>query len=249
MHRAARTAGLPIWAKRGFAAALLALARRVRGRCVFMREVVARPERPSRWTLPITALRVTLPRRPAIWLALKPSPQSFFKSSTRSSVHDILCSLPVEPHVRRNTPRCPQDGQNSSPEARKNARSRDDNPSRGVTQNSMETQIQRAGQLRGRPIQAVQGTDGPTQTWETRWPRGRHISWSDGHKLQHAELGLQAEHHNLEAIDTAEWRNRHRTIRRCEAQPALRAERTSFQRGKQMLRDRRLHRGIEAAKA
>ena len=36
-----------------------------------MRDVVARPERPSRWTLPITALRVTPPSRPAIWLALK----------------------------------------------------------------------------------------------------------------------------------------------------------------------------------
>ena len=54
-----------------------------------MREVVARPERPSLWTLPITALRVTLPSRPAIWLALKPSAQSFFNSSTRSSVQAI----------------------------------------------------------------------------------------------------------------------------------------------------------------
>ena len=64
-------------------------AMRGRARWLFMREVVARPERPSRWTLPITALRVTLPSRPAIWLALRPSPQSFFSSSTRSSVQAI----------------------------------------------------------------------------------------------------------------------------------------------------------------
>ncbi len=44
----------------------------------------------SRCTLPITALRVTpWPSSPAIWLALNPSIQSFFKSSTRSSVQLI----------------------------------------------------------------------------------------------------------------------------------------------------------------
>ena len=49
----------------------------------------ARPERLRRCTLPITALRVTPdPSRPAIWLALSPSVQSFFRSSTRSSVQD-----------------------------------------------------------------------------------------------------------------------------------------------------------------
>ena len=51
---------------------------------------LARPESFRRWTLPITALRVTpSPRMPAIWLALSPSIQSFFKSSTRSSVQPI----------------------------------------------------------------------------------------------------------------------------------------------------------------
>src|SRR5690606_39089010 len=55
----------------------------------FTREVVVRPDRPRRCTLPITALRVTPPRRPAIWLALSPSVQSFFRSSTRSSVQDM----------------------------------------------------------------------------------------------------------------------------------------------------------------
>jgi hypothetical protein len=40
--------------------------------------------------LPITALRVTpSPRTPAIWLAESPSSQSFFSSSTRSSVQPI----------------------------------------------------------------------------------------------------------------------------------------------------------------
>src|SRR5579863_5251201 len=52
--------------------------------------LLARPERPSRWTLPITALRVMPPSSAAIWLAERPSDQSFFKSSTRSSVHDML---------------------------------------------------------------------------------------------------------------------------------------------------------------
>src|SRR5262245_37643490 len=71
-------------AKRGFSRRL-AVWLRARGRCDFMREVVARPDRPRRCTLPITALRVTPPRRPAIWLAERPSAHSFFKSSTRSS--------------------------------------------------------------------------------------------------------------------------------------------------------------------
>src|SRR5215470_5072158 len=57
-----------------------------------MREVVARPDRPRRCTLPITALRVTPPSRPAIWLALNPSDHSFFKSSTRSSFQAIPSS-------------------------------------------------------------------------------------------------------------------------------------------------------------
>ena len=47
---------------------------------------LARPERPSRCTLPITALRVMPPSSPAIWLAERPSAHSFFRSSTRSSV-------------------------------------------------------------------------------------------------------------------------------------------------------------------
>src|ERR1043165_8351958 len=47
---------------------------------------LARPERPRRCTLPITALRVIPPSSPAIWLAERPSAHNFFKSSTRSSV-------------------------------------------------------------------------------------------------------------------------------------------------------------------
>ena len=71
-------------------------ARLARGTCVRRglgldeRELVARPDSPSRCTLPITALRVTPPRRPAIWLALKPSAQSFFSSSTLSSVQAMV---------------------------------------------------------------------------------------------------------------------------------------------------------------
>ena len=52
----------------------------------------ARPERPRRCTLPITALRVTPPNCLAIWLAERPSSQSFFNMSTRSSVHPIPVS-------------------------------------------------------------------------------------------------------------------------------------------------------------
>ena len=51
--------------------------------------VLARPDRPSRCTLPITALRVMPPSSAAIWLADRPSAQSFFSSSTRSSVQVI----------------------------------------------------------------------------------------------------------------------------------------------------------------
>src|ERR1700744_206100 len=47
--------------------------------------VLARPERPSRWTLPITAFLVTLPSSAAIWLAESPDSQSFLSCSTRSS--------------------------------------------------------------------------------------------------------------------------------------------------------------------
>src|SRR4029077_6540970 len=47
---------------------------------------LARPERPRRCTLPMTALRVIPPSSPAIWLAERPSAHSFLRSSTRSSV-------------------------------------------------------------------------------------------------------------------------------------------------------------------
>src|SRR5258708_5590163 len=50
---------------------------------------LARPESPSRCTLPITALRVMPPSSPAIWLADNPSAQSFLSNSTRSSVQDM----------------------------------------------------------------------------------------------------------------------------------------------------------------
>src|ERR1043166_2921954 len=55
---------------------------------------LARPERPSRCTLPITALRVMPPSSPAIWLAERPSDHSFLSSSTRSSVQ-LIPILPL----------------------------------------------------------------------------------------------------------------------------------------------------------
>ena len=42
------------------------------------RDGVARPANPNLCTLPITAFRVTSPSFFAIWLALRPSAQSFF---------------------------------------------------------------------------------------------------------------------------------------------------------------------------
>jgi hypothetical protein len=60
--------------------------RALRGRGAAEEGLLARPERPSRWTLPITAFRVTFPSSAAIWLAESPPSQSFFSCSTRSSV-------------------------------------------------------------------------------------------------------------------------------------------------------------------
>ena len=57
---------------------------------------VARFDRPRRCTLPITALRVTPPNSLAIWLALWPSPHIFLRSSTRSSVQDIVFSTKAD---------------------------------------------------------------------------------------------------------------------------------------------------------
>lgn len=50
------------------------------------REGLARPDRPKRCTLPMTAFRVTPPSCFAIWLADKPSAHNFVRISTRSSV-------------------------------------------------------------------------------------------------------------------------------------------------------------------
>src|SRR4051794_8184561 len=60
--------------------------RALRGRGAAEDGLLARPERPRRWTLPITAFRVTLPSSAAIWLADRPASQNFFNCSTRSSV-------------------------------------------------------------------------------------------------------------------------------------------------------------------
>src|SRR5215469_11692277 len=63
--------------------------RGLRGRGAALELLLARPESPSRCTFPITAFRVMPPSSAAIWLAERPSDQSFFRSSTRSSVHDM----------------------------------------------------------------------------------------------------------------------------------------------------------------
>src|SRR5262245_38864909 len=64
--------------------------RALRWRGAAVDALLARPDRPSRCALPMTALRVMPPSSAAIWLADRPSDQSFFSSSTRSSVHDML---------------------------------------------------------------------------------------------------------------------------------------------------------------
>ena len=73
----------------GCAAGLAGLASAA-GAAVF---AAARFERPSRCTLPITALRVTPPSSFAIWLALWPSAHIVFSFSTRSSVQDMSFSV------------------------------------------------------------------------------------------------------------------------------------------------------------
>src|SRR5665811_523302 len=65
--------------------------RALRGRGLAEEGLLARPERPRRCTLPMTALRVTPPSSAATWLALRPSVQSLRSISTRSSVHDMWC--------------------------------------------------------------------------------------------------------------------------------------------------------------
>src|SRR5947199_7364933 len=71
--------------------------RGLRGRGDALELLLARPERPSRCTFPMTALRVMPPSSAAIWLAESPSAHSFFSNSTRSSVHIMV----VAPCSRR----------------------------------------------------------------------------------------------------------------------------------------------------
>src|SRR5262249_17025052 len=66
----------------------------------------ARPDKPSRCTLPITALRVMPPSSAAIWLADNPSVQSFFSVSTRSSVQ-VMPQIPRQSPRRRSPDRIP----------------------------------------------------------------------------------------------------------------------------------------------
>src|SRR5262245_57028427 len=78
-------------------------ARGLRGRGAADDGLLARPERPRRCTLPITALRVIPPSSPAIWLAERPSDQSFLRSSTRSSVQ-FMFVLPCNGIASNGTP-------------------------------------------------------------------------------------------------------------------------------------------------
>jgi hypothetical protein len=73
----------------GFAVRALGVV--ARGALLTGRDGLARPDNPSRCTLPITAFRVTPPNCLAIWLALSPSAHNFDNISTLSSVHAI-CS-------------------------------------------------------------------------------------------------------------------------------------------------------------
>src|SRR5882757_961928 len=65
--------------------------------------LLARPDRPSRCTLPITALRVTFPSSAAIWLADRPPSQSFLSCSTRSS-DQVNTVIELFPSLRAGLP-------------------------------------------------------------------------------------------------------------------------------------------------
>src|SRR5689334_2882095 len=54
-----------------------------------------RPRRPRRWALPMTALRVTPPRRSAMRLAVWPWPHSRRSSSTRSFVQSMAITYQI----------------------------------------------------------------------------------------------------------------------------------------------------------
>src|SRR5262249_42662951 len=79
--------------------------RGLRGRGAALELLLARPESPSRGTFPITAWRVMPPSSAAIWLAERPSDHSFFRSSTRSSVHDMLPLLEPADEAVASIPR------------------------------------------------------------------------------------------------------------------------------------------------
>jgi hypothetical protein len=61
------------------------------------RDVLGRPARPRRWTLPMTALRVTWPSSAAMVEALCPLAQRIFNCSTRSSVQVMMLSRSEKP--------------------------------------------------------------------------------------------------------------------------------------------------------
>src|SRR5499427_4982844 len=76
--------------------------------------LLARPDRPSRCTFPITELREIPPSSAAIWLADNPSLHSFFRSSTRSSVQFmVLPSLVREQRLGR-IPTLPPDSRTAA---------------------------------------------------------------------------------------------------------------------------------------
>src|SRR5436309_8319329 len=110
--------------------------RALRGRLTEEDGVLARPDSPSRCTLPITALRVTPPSSAAIRLAESPSAHSFFRSSTRSSVHiwPLHQRSTVEGRVRpAESPIVSSEGQSG----RRTARSTRWNSGNGPPQNEM----------------------------------------------------------------------------------------------------------------
>ena len=70
--------------------------------------LLARPDRASRCTFPITELREMPPSSAAIWLADNPSLHSFLRSSTRSSVQ-FMASRPWPRAPLGRIPTCPPD--------------------------------------------------------------------------------------------------------------------------------------------
>src|SRR5207244_6033068 len=162
--------------------------RGLRGRLTEEEGVLARPDSPSRCTLPITALRVTPPSSAAIRLAESPSAHSFFRSSTRSSVHiwPLHQRSTVEGRVRpAESPIVSSEGQSGRRTARSTRWNSGNGPPHEMSYLSVRslqyggTRAQESGPAPGRPAprfpqQCPGGPPGPLRAGQAS---GRVRGW------------------------------------------------------------------------